>query len=344
MSDVEVFLDETPGEIRGVVARDGRFEHLLIEREDDLAAHRLGARVAGRVVEVPDGLKGAFVDLGAAAHGFLPFRGGARAGEGARVEVEVVAEPRETKGPMLRLVGPAEGPPRLLRPAPGVRETLAALAPGVEPATGPAAIRAGSEAEEEAASPGALFPDTGLDLMIERTRALVAVDFDLAPGRGLATGGKARERANRQGLAQTARLLRLKRWAGLVVIDLIGTGHDGPAIQAAARRAFGDDPAIGYGPVSRFGLLQVSLPWGRTPLEEIFNGPDGRRKVEHRAQDVVRALRLALLSETGSPRVRARCAPEEAAIAAPLAARLGPRAELRADAAIAPAAFLIEEG
>ncbi len=45
MSAVEVFLDETPGEIRGVAARDGRFEHLLIEREDDVAEYRLGARV-----------------------------------------------------------------------------------------------------------------------------------------------------------------------------------------------------------------------------------------------------------------------------------------------------------
>lgn len=344
MSAVEVFLDETPGEIRGVAARDGRFEHLLIEREDDVAEYRLGARVVGRVAEVHAGLKGAFVDLGGAVHGFLPFRGGARTGEGARIEVEVTAEPRERKGPTLRLIGPADGSPRLLQPGPTVRETLASLAPGVEPVTGPRAIRAGIEAEEEAASPGARYPDTGLDLMIERTRALVAVDLDLAPAAGASIGAKARDRANRQGLAEAARLLRLKRWAGLVAIDLVGTGHDGPAILAAARRAFGDDPAIGYGPVSRFGLLQVSLPWGRSPLEEVFNGPAGQRKAEHRAQDVVRALRLALLTETGSARLRATCAPEEAAIAAPLVARLGPRAELRADAAIAPGAFLIEEG
>ena len=39
---VEVFLDEQPGETRGVIAREGRFEHLLIQREADpaLAAGR----------------------------------------------------------------------------------------------------------------------------------------------------------------------------------------------------------------------------------------------------------------------------------------------------------------
>lgn len=344
MSAIEAFLDETPGETRGVVVRDGRFEHILIDREDDTPEHRLGARVAGRVVEVHAGLKGAFVDLGVAAHGFLPLRGGARVGEGDRIEVEISAEPRERKGPALRLVGPATGAPRLLRAGPTVREALAMLAPGVEPVTGAAAIEAGMQAEETAAGGGGLFPDTGLDLMVERTRALVAVDLDLAPAPGVQTGAKARERANRQGLAEAARLLRLKRWAGLVAVDLVGTGHDGAAVLAAARRAFGDEPGIAYGPVSRFGLLQLTLPWGRTPLEEVFNGADGRRRADQRAQDVVRALRLALLRDTAAPRIRATCAPDEARLAAPLVARLGPRAELRADPAIAPGAFSVEEG
>lgn len=344
MSEVEVFLDETPGETRGVVLRDGRFEHLLMDRDDDTPEHRLGARVAGRVIEVHPGLKGAFVDLGVLVHGFLPLRGAAGVREGDRIEVEVAAEPRERKGPTLRLIGSAEGAPRLLRPGPSVREALAALAPGVKPTTGAAAIQAGLEAEEEASGAGDLFSETGLDLMVERTRALIAVDLDLSPAPGVQTGAKARERANRQGLIEAARLLRLKRWAGLVVVDLVGAGHDGGAILAAARRAFGDDPAIGYGPVSRFGLLQLSLPWGRTPLEEVFSGHDGRRRLAHRAQDVVRSLRLALLTDTAAPRLVARCAPEEAAAAGPLVARLGPRAELRPDAAIAAGAFEIEEG
>ena len=343
MSGVEVFLDDTPGEVRGVVARDGRFEHLLIQREDDVVEHRLGARCVGRIAAVHPGLKGAFVDLGTDLPGFLPFRGQDRLNEGQKVEVEVSAEPREGKGPTLRLIGPGAGAPRLLLPGPTVAETLADLAPGVEPVTGLAGIQAGRSAEEEAGLPVELFPETGLDLMIQRTRALIAVDLDLAPAPGVAFGAPARTRANRQGLHMAARMIRLRRWGGLVAVDLIGTGLDGDAVMTAARQAFGGDPDVVFGPVNRFGVLQLAVPWRRTPLEEILNGRDRSRRPEQRAQDIARSLRLALLSDTKSPRITARAAPVDAALAGPLVARLGPRAHLKCDPAMAPGAFLLED-
>ena len=107
MADIEVFLDETPGETRGVIARDGLFTHLIIQRDSDRSSDRLGARCVGRIARVQAGLRGAFVDLGAGEpFGFLPLAKDDRAGEGAKIEVEVVAEPRERKGPTLRrLVG-----------------------------------------------------------------------------------------------------------------------------------------------------------------------------------------------------------------------------------------------
>ena len=340
---VEVFLDDTPGEVRGVVVRDGRFEHLLIQREDDVPEHRLGARCVGRIVEVHPGLKGAFVDLGPILHGFLPFRGQDRLTVGQKVEVVVSAEPREGKGPTLRLIGAGEGEPRLVTPGPTVAEILARLAPGVTPVTGAAAIQAGWDAEEEAGWPGELFMDTGLDLRVERTRALIAVDLDLAPSPGVAFGAAARTRANRQGLYAAARMIRLKRWGGLVAIDLIGTGQDGESAMTAAKAAFGDDPDVVFGPVNRFGVLQLALPWRRTPLEEILNGPDRRRRPGQRAQDIVRSLRFALLSDTTIARLIVRTGPEDAGLAAPLVARLGPRAHLVSDPALAPGDFVIED-
>lgn len=340
---VEVFLDDTPGEVRGMVSRDGRFHHLLIQRDDGVAGHRLGARSIGRIVDVQPGLKGAFVDLGAAPPlGFLPFRGANPLAVGQKVEVEVVAEPRERKGPALRLIGPGQGEPRLLDQGPTVAETLTRLAPGAPVTTGLAAIHAGLEAEDEATAAGHIFPDTGLDLRVERTRALIAVDLDLSPVPGLSFGAPARSRANRQGLTEAARSIRLKRWGGLVAIDLIGVGHDGETILGAARQAFAPDPDVAFGPVTRFGVLQLSLPWRWTPLDEMLNGPEGRRRPEQRAQDVVRALRGRLLSDTATPRVRVRCASAEAALAAPGVAKLGPRADLVADAALAPGAFVLE--
>ena len=344
MSEVEAFLDDTPGEVRGVVVRDGRFEHLLIQREDDVPEHRLGARCIGRIVEVHPGLKGCFVDLGPVVHGFLPFRGQDRLTSGQKVEVEVSAEPREGKGPTLRLIGAGEGEPRLLTPGPTVAETLARLAPGVAPVTGLAAIQASWDAEEEALADRDLVHDTGLDIAVERTRAMIAVDLDLSPAPGMAFGAAARTRANRQGVQAAARMIRLKRWGGLVAIDLIGTGQDGDVVMAAAKQAFGGDPEVVFGPVNRFGVMQLAVPWRLTPLEEVLNGRDRRRRPEQRAQDIVRSLRHSLMSDTTVARITLRGAPDEAALAAPLVARLGPRAHLIADPAIAPGAFTREEG
>lgn len=345
MSAVEVFLDDTPGGVRGVLLRDGRCEHLLIQNDYDVAEHRLGARCVGRIVDVQPALKGAFVDLGVggeAKAAFLPFRTGQTFTQGQTVEVEVTAEPREQKGAVLRLVGAGQGAPRLLAAGPSVVETLRRLAPGVEPVTGAEAIRAGIEAEEEAAAPSHWFPEAGLDLAVQRTRALIAVDLDLAPAPGLAGGGKGRDRANRLGLFESARLIRLRRWGGLVAIDLVGTHNNGEAVMAVARQAFAGDADVVFGPLNRFGVLQLSLPCRRTPLEEVLNGPSGRRRPGQRAQDVARALRLALLSDTTTPRITARCAPEDLTLAAPLVEQLGPRARIRADAALSPGAYVME--
>ena len=334
MSELEVFLDETPGEVRGVVVREGRFERLIIQRESDVPQHRPGARSAGRVASVDPALRGAFVDLGAPEpFGFLPLRKSDRLAAGQKVEVEVSAEPREHKGPTLRLIGAGEGEPRLLRGGPTVAEQLAALAPGVDPQTGAAAMRAGLEAVEEALAPGALFAHLGVRLAVERTRALVAVDIDhaAAPGRD---GRRDKVRANRDGLMQAARMIRLKGWGGLVAVDLVGTGHDGAAMLAAAKVAFGPDPEIAYGPVNRFGVLMLSLPWRTTPLEERLQGPDGRPTVETRAIDAARRLRLALAGDTAAPYLTLRCPPAIAAMAETLAARLGPRARVKADPAL----------
>ena len=335
MSGLEVFLDETPGEVRGVVARDGRFERLIIQRDSDDPRRRLGARSVGRVVAVDAGLKGAFVDLGAGEpFGFLPLSKAVRAAVGQKLEVEVAAEPREAKGPILRLTGGGQGEPRLLAPGPTAAEQLAGLAPGAIPVTGPAAIRAALEAEEEAMASEATFPGPGVRLAVERTRAMVAVDIDhaAAPGRD---GRRDKAQANRVGLVEAARLIRLKGWGGLVAVDLVGTGHDGAAITAAAKAAFGDEPEIVYGPVNRFGVLMLSLPWRTTPVEERLLGPDGRTTLETRAIDAARRLGLALAEDRASPYLTLRCPPELAVAAAGLAARLGPRARVVADAGLA---------
>lgn len=334
--DLEVFLDETPGETRGVVSRDGRYTHLLIARDDDIPQQRLGARSMGRVVEINSTLRGAFVDLGAGPPAFLTISRGDTLTQGDRVEVVVTAEPRAGKGAAVRRLGKGEGSPRLLESAPSVAEWLRTLAPNAPQVAGVAAIDASTEAEEEALSDQFRFP-RGLNLAVQRTRALVAVDIDHAPTPGR-DAGKDRGRANAEGLVQAARLIRLKNWGGLVAIDLVGDGRDGEAQLKAARVAFAHEPQTAFGPVSRFGLLQLSLPWTRTPIDEVLTPT-----VRTRAQALARTLRRRLLTDTAAPRCVVRCAPEEAALATPLVARLGPRAAVLADPAVLAGQAYIEE-
>jgi Ribonuclease G/E len=343
MADIEVFLDETPGETRGVVARDGRFTHLIIQRDSDRPTDRLGARCVGRIARIEPGLRGAFVDLGAGEpFGFLPLGQNDKPGEGGKVEVEVTAEPRERKGPVLRRLGEASGDPRLLAPGPDVAAILDALAPGIEPRTGAAAIRAALEAEEDALSTVLVESSSGLDLMVQRTRALIAVDIDHAPASGR-DSRKNREAANRAGLSHAARLLTLKGWGGLVVIDLVGVGLHGEIIMKMVRAAFATEPQAAFGPLSRFGLMQLSLPWRRTPVDERLLDGGGRATLLTHAIDMTRRLRLALLSDPATPRFVARCAPEVAVLATPLVETLGPRAGVAEDFHIAVGVVRIEE-
>lgn len=339
---LEVFLDDTPGETRGIIARDGHFERLIVQRDDDPPQTRLGARFIGRVIQSEPGFSAAFVDLGGPGRpAFLPFGQGRAPREGEHLEVEVTAEPREQKGPAVRLIGPADGPPRLAMLGPDVRAELARLAPGVPVETGPAAIQASWDAEEEAMGQGDFFAEAALDLAVQRTRALIAVDIDYAhlPGRDAKRG---RHRANLEGLRHAARLIRLKSWGGLVAIDLVGARLDAEAIAAAARLAF-DEPQAVFGPLNRFGVLQLSLPWRRTPIEERLRGWDGGQMLKTSAVDMVRRLRMRMLQDTGAPRFTARCHPDEAAIAGPLAACLGPRAVVVADATVAVGRADIQE-
>lgn len=335
--EVEVFLDQTPGETRGIVARDGRYHHLIIHRHDDPPAHRLGAVSVGRVTRVEPGLRGAFVDLGCGEpFGFLKLARDQTMAEGAVLEVVTTAEPRAGKGPALRLVGPASGSPRLLAPGPDVKAILAELAPGVQPVLDSPAIRASQEAEEDALARGVRRPELGLDLAVERTRALIAVDFDHAPAPGR-DGRKARVAANRHGLFEAARLIRLKGQGGLVVIDLVGGAQDDETLRRLAREAFGPDAVVG--PVSRLGLLQLALPWKRTPVEDTL----ARSPSLTTAIRGLRLLRARLIEDRSAPLYRLVLPPEPGAIADRLVTELGPRARVRTDAGLGPNDHLIEE-
>ncbi|HEX5379912.1 MAG TPA: ribonuclease E/G, partial [Phenylobacterium sp.] len=259
MSERKFFLDRGIGEDRGVVLLDGRPERLLIAREETASTTQVGARLAARVRKVEPAFASAFLDLGDGQEALLAFRPDARPVEGQMLEIEIRSEPREGKLATARAIGPAEGAPRLLQPAPGLAEQLAAMAREARVVEGRDARDAADRAEAEALETIHALPGGGT-LAVEPTRALVAIDVDLGERKGQDAKRITRQ-ANLAALGVAARLLRLKGLGGIVVIDLVGRGHDGNALMTAARAAFApDNPGVSIGPVGRFGTMELSIP------------------------------------------------------------------------------------
>ncbi len=334
MTERRAYLDVGIGETRGVVTLDGRPERLLVARDGDVAAQALGAEVVARVRRLERQLGLAFVALGEGADGVLnlkPEMG--RLTEGQAVAVEIRAEGRAGKGASLRLIGEAEGPPRLLAPAPDIASELASLAPRHPIVTGAAARAACDAAEAEALETVFVLPGGGT-IAIERTRALVAVDVDVGDRPG-AEAKRAARAANLAALATAARVLRLKGEGGLVVVDLAGRGHDGPALITAARAAFApDNPGVALGPISRFGTLELTVPRRRRSLAERLLDVSGAPTALTLALRLVRAVERESAAAPGA-RIAAAAAADVMEAASPylqaLTDRFGARIAFRAE-------------
>jgi Ribonuclease G/E len=332
MSERRAYLDRGIGETRGVVTLDGRPERLLIRRDDDEPRLMLGARSIARVASLEPALGTAFLDLGGGAEAILPFKPDVRPVRGQSVEIEIRGEPRRGKLAQARVIGPAEGAPRLIA-APDLLADLEALSHGAKLVEGAAARQVADEAEAEALEVLHSLPGGG-QIAIEPTRALTAVDVDLSDRKG-GDAKRVTRQANLAALGMAARLLRLKGLGGIVVIDLVGRGHDGAALMAAARAAFGpDNPGVAIGPVGRFGTMELSLPRRVRPLAERLCRDDGALCDRALAQRLIRRLQAEAAAQPGA-RLAAACAPGVAAAAEPLgvllAEQIGARFSIIAD-------------
>lgn len=294
-----LYLDNGPGERRGVVTLDGRPEHFLIERVTDQGAGT-GTQIVGRVARLERAMATAFIDLGDGPEAVLTLSGdAARLAEGQFAAFEVTSPARQEKGPIVRLIGPEQGPIRVLRAAPDLEAQLLALAPGQEIVGSPLAREVADLAIAEIMQIEHGLPGGG-SIAIETTRALTAIDVDL----GARQGGdpkRAARQANLAALAQGARLLRLKGLGGLVVFDLVGKGHDGSATSAAAKLAFEpDQPGVSIGPISRFGTFELALPRRMRPVRERLCDPDGRLSAQTLALHLLRKAEDFVRSDPGA--------------------------------------------
>ena len=195
--------------------------------------------------------------------------------QGGWVEIELRSQARAGKGGQARWLGPPQGPVRVIAAGQSLEERLIELAHGGKLETGPAARAMADAAQDEVFETVFAVPGGG-SICVETTRALTAVDVDVGDRPG-STSKRTTRAANLAALSEVARVLRLKGLGGLVVIDLAGRGHDAPAVLAAARAAFGpDNPGVAFGPVSRFGTLELTIPRRARPTLDIL-GDGGER-------------------------------------------------------------------
>lgn len=333
MADRRIYIDRSPGEVRGVITLGGRPERLLIERAGD-AFPRLGLRRPARVTLVDRTLGLAMLDLGGGQEASLRLKADRPPPvQGQTLDIDIAIEPQGGKPAVARTLHDAEAGAA----APlSLEARMAALAPEAPLTEGARAREIADRAQEEALAVEHALPGGG-SLAIEPTRALVAVDVDLGAGGGRDAKRAARQ-ANLNALAELGRLLRLKSLGGLVVIDLVGRGHDGQALAHAAQSAFAaDQPGVVIGPITKFGTLELALPRRYRPVREILCGADGRLSAQSLALNLIRAIEREAAADPGA-RLRAACAPEVAAAAAEpataLAGIIGGRFEVVADPAL----------
>ncbi|OYU70749.1 MAG: RNA-binding protein [Alphaproteobacteria bacterium PA2] len=291
MTERSAYLDRGIGEDRGVILLDGRAERLLIRRQDEDIGLQVGARLAGRVRKVEPAFASAFLDLGEGREAMMAFKPDSRPVEGQMLDVEIRTAPRPGKLATVRVIGEEDGGPRLLAPALDLETLLCTLGKCDEVESGPEARRIADLAEAEALETVHPLAGGG-SLAIEPTRALVAIDVDLGDRKGQDAKRISRQ-ANMTALAESARLLRLKGLGGIVIIDLVGRGHDAHALLAAARLAFApDNPGVSIGAVGRFGTMELLIPRRDRSVRDILLDEAGRMT------DQTLALRLVRLAET----------------------------------------------
>ena len=316
MSERRAFLDRGIGEDRGVVLLNDQPERLLIVREGAVPQAQVGARVAARVRKVELAFASAFMDLGGGHEALLAFKLDNRPVEGAILDVEVRSEARDGKLATVRSLGSGTGQPRLLQPAPSLTEQLMSFSHQTDVIEGPRARRVADQAEAEALESIHALPGGG-SLAIEPTRALVAIDVDLGERKGQDAKRITRQ-TNMTALTAAARLLRLKGLGGLVVIDLVGRGHDSTALLTAARAAFAaDNPGVAIGPVGKFGTMELSIPRRGRAIREILLEAGGVPSYQTQAIRLVRSAETAAIQDPGG-RLEVSCGPEVARLAGPL--------------------------
>jgi hypothetical protein len=262
------------GLARGAVCIDGQPHFYAEGYEYNQSLTMVNARSVARLKSKVGGM--AFLALADGAEAVLdvPQESFVKLVEGAALEIEIIAEPRQEKLARARLIASAIGEPRRISPVQSLKDRLLARVSDwgdiAESTLDPDVLDA---AEEAAFNPSGPLSGGGY-FSIERTRALIACDVDSAGGEGVLTPKAFSRARNERAVSDIGRRLRLSGLAGLVVIDLIGRRHDADRLRHLLQAGFGSEAAkLIIGPIGKFGTLEFVRPWGATPLMDTVSSP-----------------------------------------------------------------------
>jgi hypothetical protein len=271
---ITLHYDSRFGLARGAVCIDGQ-PHLYAEGyECNQSLTIVNVRSVARLKSKACGVAFLVLADGAEAVLDVPQEGFAKLVEGAALEIEIIAEPRQEKLARARLIDITTDEPRRISPVQSLKDRLLAQVNDwgdiIESTLDSDAL---DTAEEAALNPSAPLSEGGY-LSIERTRALIACDIDSAGGEGNATPKAFAKLCNERAVSDIGRRLRLSGLAGLIVIDLIGKRHDADRLRHLLQAGFGVEAGrLIIGPIGKFGTLEFVRPWGATPLMDTVRSP-----------------------------------------------------------------------
>ncbi len=282
----EIIFHDAPGVFRAVALDEkGRPCRLFMQRwNGDGESARVGQTIEGIVRKLAPDQGGIFVELETTETVFLTDSSNASLFEGERVSVKVLSEARLDKLARCNLIANA-GNHR-----PPFERWVSSLSKGGELAERVDADLVDAAFNEALAS-GITLAGGG-QIHLERTRALTAIDIDSA-GR-LCKGSRAARALslNKFAVQEAARQIALRNLGGAFVIDCVEpiTREAGQQIRAAFQSTFAalSDRKMQVLTPSRFGLLEVSLAWGETPISDLLLDDTGQPSAETRLLTMMR--------------------------------------------------------
>ncbi len=340
----QVLIEESIGETRAAVVENGRIVELHVDRWSEAGARAIEGEIyRGRVRKVDPSLNAAFIDLGQAHDGFLPFgKAGRPKGfhEGAAIGVRIAREGYADKGPNLAFCQVEEGPaPECLEPAPLLAQRLVRDFGDAEAIWADESDHDLDAAFEEALDVVIAIPGGG-SLAIEQTRAMTTIDVDAEGRKAQGSPARLAQQLNISAAKEAARQIRLRGLGGIIAIDFthMRAQPDRKAVEQALRQAFRRDRAkVDVAPLSQFCVGELARQRRGRTLAETLKDDSQQPSVETIALAALRRLEREGRSERSrklvldiAPDVHAWLDADRIDWRAAMTDRLGPRFELRA--------------